>query len=55
VRRHAKDELEHLEREGELSEDELKRVEKELQHLTDRFTHEIDEMSSHKEHELLEV
>jgi ribosome recycling factor len=55
VRRHAKDELEHLERDGELSEDELKRVEKELQQLTDKFTHEIDEMSSHKEQELLEV
>lgn len=55
VRRHAKDELEHLQKEGELSEDDLKRVEKELQKLTDRFTHEIDEMSAHKEQELLEV
>jgi ribosome recycling factor len=55
VRRHAKDELEHLERDGQLSEDDLKRVEKELQRLTDRFTHEIDEMASHKEQELLEV
>jgi ribosome recycling factor len=55
VRRHAKDELEHLERDGQLSEDDLKRVEKELQRLTDRFTHEIDEMVSHKEQELLEV
>jgi ribosome recycling factor len=55
VRRHTKDELEHLEREGELSEDDLKRVEKELQKLTDKFTHEIDEMSHHKEQELLEV
>ena len=45
VRRHTKDELEHLERDGELSEDDLKRVEKELQKLTDRFTHEIDELS----------
>jgi ribosome recycling factor len=55
IRRHAKDELEHLERDGELSEDDLKRIEKELQKLTDRFTHEIDEMSAHKEQELLEV
>jgi ribosome recycling factor len=55
VRRHTKDELEHLERDGELSEDDLKRVEKELQKLTDRFTHEIDELASHKEQELLEV
>jgi ribosome recycling factor len=55
VRRHVKDELEHMQKDGELSEDDLKRVEKELQKLTDRFTHEIDEMAVHKEQELLEV
>lgn len=55
VRRHAKDELERKEREGEISEDELKRMGKELQKLTDRFIGEIDEMVGHKEEELLEV
>jgi ribosome recycling factor len=55
VRRHAKDEMERLEREGAISEDELTRGEKELQKLTDRFVAEIDEIQQHKEKELLEV
>jgi ribosome recycling factor len=55
VRRHAKDELEKLEREGGISEDELVRAEKELQKLTDRFVAEIDDTQGHKEQELMEV
>ncbi len=55
VRRHHKDELEKLEREHAISEDDLKRAEKELQGLTDRFTAEVDEAVEHKEKELMEV
>ena len=55
VRRHAKEELEKLERESSISEDDLKRAEKELQKLTDRFVAEIDEIQRHKEQELMEV
>jgi ribosome recycling factor len=55
VRRHAKDEMEKLERDGAISEDDLMRGEKELQKLTDRFVAEIDEIQQHKEKELLEV
>jgi ribosome recycling factor len=55
VRRHHKDELEKLEKASEISEDDLKRAEKELQRLTDRFVAEIDEIQQHKEHELMEV
>jgi ribosome recycling factor len=55
VRRHAKEELEKLEREGAISEDDLLRAEKELQKLTDRFVSEIDETQRHKEQELMEV
>jgi ribosome recycling factor len=55
VRRHHKDELEKLEREGGISEDDLVRAEKELQKLTDQHVAEIDEMQRHKEQELLEV
>jgi ribosome recycling factor len=55
VRRHAKDELEKLERDGGISEDELVRAEKELQKLTDRFVAEIDDTQGHKEQELMEV
>jgi ribosome recycling factor len=55
VRRHAKEEMEKLEREGAISEDDLIRGEKELQKLTDRFVAEIDEIQGHKEQELMEV
>jgi ribosome recycling factor len=55
VRRHHKDELEKLEKEHVISEDDLKRSEKELQKLTDRFVAEVDEIQRHKEQDLLEV
>jgi ribosome recycling factor len=55
VRRHTKEHLERLEREGEISEDDLRRAERELQRLTDRYVKEIDELLEHKEKELLEV
>jgi ribosome recycling factor len=55
VRRHAKDGMEKLEREGSISEDDLTRAEKELQKLTDHFVAEIDEIQGHKEQELMEV
>jgi len=55
VRRHHKDELEKLQREGGISEDDLRGAEKELQKLTDRFIAEVDEIQRHKESELMEV
>jgi ribosome recycling factor len=55
VRRHAKDDMEELERQHAISEDDLIRGEKELQKLTDRFVAEIDEIQGHKEQELMEV
>jgi ribosome recycling factor len=55
VRRHAKEDMEKLEREGGISEDDLVRGEKELQKLTDQRVAEIDEIQNHKEQELMEV
>jgi ribosome recycling factor len=55
VRRHAKEGMEKLEREGGISEDDLVRGEKELQKLTDRHVAEIDQIQGHKEQELMEV
>jgi ribosome recycling factor len=55
VRRHAKDTLERLERDHGISEDDLRRAEKELQRLTDQFVEEIDGILEHKEKELMEV
>ena len=55
IRRHSKDEMEKLEREGAISEDDLMRAEKDLQKLTDRFVADIDQIQGHKEQELMEV
>jgi ribosome recycling factor len=55
VRRHAKEELERLKKDGEISEDDLNRSEKALQKLTDEHIARIDELLSHKEQELMEV
>lgn len=55
VRRHARQELEAMERAAEISADELARVEKELEKLTHEVVAEIDRMLVHKEQELLEV
>ena len=55
VRRHSKETLERLEREHAISEDDLRRSEKELQRLTDQYVAEIDERLEHKEQELREV
>ncbi len=55
IRRHTKEELERLEREGRISEDDLVRSEKELQKQTDKHVGEIDEVVAHKEAELKEI
>lgn len=53
VRRQAKDELEALH--GDISDDDIRRAEKTLQDLTDKYTARIDEVLERKEQELLEV
>ena len=55
VRRKANDELHRIQKDGEAGEDEVVRAEKELQHVTDRYVAQIDELVKHKEAELLEV
>ena len=54
VRRHEKDALERLERDGEISQDELRRAEQRLQGITDKYVAEVDTLLQHKERELLE-
>ena len=54
-RRAARQELEALEKEGELSEDDLARAEKELDKVTHAREAEIDKALDQKEQELLEV
>ncbi len=55
VRRHSKETLERLRHDGEISEDDTRRAEKELQRQTDHFVAEIDRILENKEHELREV
>jgi len=55
VRRAARHELEALEREGEISSDDLEWAEKELDKVTHEYVAEIDKMLHRKEQELLEV
>jgi ribosome recycling factor len=55
VRRATRHDLEALEREGDISSDDLDRAEKELENLTHEQIAEIDRLLSHKERELLEL
>ncbi len=53
VRRHSKSDMEAMH--GEISDDDIRRGEDELQKLTDRYVERIDRLLAHKEDELLEV
>jgi ribosome recycling factor len=55
IRRNAKQELERLEKDGEVGKDDVTGAEKRLDGLTKKHTDEIDDMLRNKEAELLEV
>lgn len=55
VRRTSRHELDGLEKEGEISSDELERAEKELDKLTHEHVAEVDRLLASKEKELLEI
>ncbi|MFL6106208.1 MAG: ribosome recycling factor [Marmoricola sp.] len=55
IRRNAKQDLEKLEKDGEVGKDDVTGAEKRLDGLTKKHTDEIDEMLKNKEAELLEV
>lgn len=55
VRRHANDDLKKAEKDGHVSQDEIKRHEDELQKMTDRHIATIDAEGKKKEADLLEV
>ncbi|MFM8349736.1 MAG: ribosome recycling factor [Actinomycetales bacterium] len=55
VRRHAKDQLDKLQKEGDVGEDEVRRAEKSLDEMTHKHVEHVDEVLKHKEAELLEV
>lgn len=55
VRRDAMDELKKQEKNNEITEDELRKLEKEVQKLTDDSVNNVDKITAEKEKELLEV
>lgn len=55
VRRHGKDALDRLVKDGEVGEDEVRRAEKHLDDVTHGHVEKIDEILKNKEAELLEV
>lgn len=55
VRRHAKEELDRIGKDGEAGEDAVRRAEKELEDVTHRYVLLVDELLKHKEAEILEV
>lgn len=55
VRRDANDELKKLEKNGDITEDELRREGEEIQKLTDSYIVKIDELAKDKENEIMEI
>jgi ribosome recycling factor len=55
IRRHAKDHLEKMIKDGDAGEDDVRRAEKHLEEVTHRHVASVDDMVKHKEAELLEV
>jgi ribosome recycling factor len=55
IRRHAKEALDKLGKDGDAGEDDVHRAEKELDETTHRYVAQIEEVLRHKEIELLEV
>jgi ribosome recycling factor len=55
VRRHAKDALDKMIKDGDAGEDDVRRAEKTLDDLTHKYVTAIDDLLKHKEAELLEV
>lgn len=55
VRRDALDDYKKKKKDGEVTEDDLKGIEKDIQNLTDKYIKEIDTICADKEKEILEV
>ncbi len=55
IRRDLVDQLKKLEKESEISEDELKRETDNVQKLTDKYTEEIDKLYKEKEKQIMEI
>ena len=49
------DALKKMEKDGELTEDELKKAQDEVQKITDKFIKEVDQVATAKEKDIMEV
>ena len=55
VRRDIMDEVKHAEKEHQISEDELHRLSREVQKITDEYVEKIDALSKNKEHDIMSL
>lgn len=55
IRRDAIDKLKKMKKDSEITEDDLKQAEKQVQDLTDKFCKEIDELSAEKQKEIMSL
>ena len=55
IRRDANELIKKIQKDGKISEDDLRKGEAEIQKLTDQFIGQIDQLLAHKEKEILEV
>ena len=55
VRREGNEELRRLQKDGKLSDDELRKAEAEIQKLTDQYVQKVDQLLKKKEEEILEI
>ncbi|WP_026893818.1 ribosome recycling factor [Clostridiisalibacter paucivorans] len=55
TRRDANDKLKKMEKNGDITEDDLKKAEEQVQNLTNKYGEEIDKLTDKKEKEIMEV
>jgi ribosome recycling factor len=55
IRRDTNDQLKSQQKEGNISEDELKRKQEDVQKMTDRMIKDIDNLLANKEQEIMQV
>ncbi|MBX7246823.1 MAG: ribosome recycling factor [Candidatus Sumerlaeaceae bacterium] len=55
IRRHGMDEIKKIEKEHEITEDDLEKAKHKLQEITDKYVKEVDDLVERKEKEVMEV
>ncbi len=55
IRREGNDELKHQQKDGKMSEDDLRKAEAETQKITDQYVQKVDQLLKKKEEEIMEI